>query len=234
MKAPTFGFNNVDTILVGSLGFTCFLLVVGMQELFASLARIFPNKFSNFGDFSWFVLAMIWLVIASGYFGAKFSEVKNRGDIILDCGRHPQRFYYVICAIVLCVFLVCYVWKARSSLQVAAIIVVCASNAAGYGYLASGRLLVTTRGIWHFWGLLKWESIDSYRFDGENPQVLELHNHSWLPFLRVGILHIPAGSKSHVEELLAEHAVTKASEIPQPISSRANPSVVEANAVEAR
>ena len=75
---------------------------------------------------------------------------------------------------------------------------------------ASSKIQICENGIWVYLGLLKWDKIKSYHWEGEPNCVLMFQTRSRVPFLRSGAIAIPEENKDAVDELLKEHCSSDA------------------------
>jgi hypothetical protein len=69
--------------------------------------------------------------------------------------------------------------------------------------MASGRLQIRREGLWQYWGLLRWDKIESCRWSGDSTLIVQAK--ALLPFLGRGALPVPPEDKQAVDELLRKH-----------------------------
>jgi hypothetical protein len=77
------------------------------------------------------------------------------------------------------------------------------SFAAYWLIMASGRLQIRRDGLWQYWGLLRWDKIESCRWGGDSTLLVQAK--SPLPFLGRGALPVPPEDKQAVDALLQKH-----------------------------
>jgi len=127
-----------------------------------------------------------------------------RGNVLLDCGAHPTRKMFWIQA---CLFAVvgtaCLIMGGGLTIVFAAFAY---SFSVYWVIISTGRLLFCKHGIWQYWSLLRWDSIESYRWVGETDATLMLQAKSWLPLLGRGALPVSIDQKPQINELLRHHA----------------------------
>ena len=69
--------------------------------------------------------------------------------------------------------------------------------------MATGRLQIREGGLWTYWGLLRWEKIESLQWSGDSTLMVKAK--SRLPFLGRGALPVPPEQKQAVNELLQKY-----------------------------
>jgi hypothetical protein len=72
-----------------------------------------------------------------------------------------------------------------------------------YLIMATGRLQIREGGLWTYWGLLRWEKIESLQWRGDSTLLLKAK--SRLPFLGRGALPVPPEQKQAINELLQKY-----------------------------
>ena len=136
---------------------------------------------------------------ARGYFLA--------GPLLLDCGPHRTSSHFRLIA---GFGLVIGIWTLVQSI----------SNGGGRGFTGAfywliisayffaksyGRLQLRQNGIWQYWGLLRWEDIGSYHWEGQSPPTLVVNakRRSWIPLQ--GAMSVSPHLKQPFDNILHEH-----------------------------
>lgn len=70
---------------------------------------------------------------------------------------------------------------------------------------AYGRLQIFENGIWQYAGLLNWDRIESYEWQGEENRTLMLNTINKLPFWRKLALPVPLEHRDAVDDLLQKN-----------------------------
>ncbi len=145
------------------------------------------------------------------------SQVLGRarcGDVLLDCGPFParKRFFFA--------FAIAFV--ASVGLFFVGVGYLLASGGADgflltgsavlsfifsmyFLYIATGRLLICENGMFLYWGLLRWNKIESYRWEGATDATLMLQVKSRFFPLKRGALPVAIEQKDAVDALLQQH-----------------------------
>lgn len=132
----------------------------------------------------------------------------TRGSIILDCGPNPARWVFRrrhLCAPAVRLGsprrlpgAFCAESRWAPLLMLLHLIF--------FAVLGFGRLEVTERGLWQYWGLLPWEKIGSASWTPESTLLLQARGR--FPSLSKGVVPVPPAHRAVVAELLAQHGVT--------------------------
>ena len=188
----------------------CLVVLVAFLGVLAfAISAVFQQ---SVGESWWMALATSWaLVFAIFVFSWLYG--KNRGGaVLLDCGSHPTRKLFLINA---ALFLLmgaggsfAFSVDSFGEFRIASALF---GFTFGFTFsiyfviMASGRLQIREQGIWQYWGLLKWQNIKSYEWEGEADATLMLQARTRLPFLGRGALPVPVEHKDAVDELIRQH-----------------------------
>ena len=134
---------------------------------------------------------LAWVVLLCPIFlifvGTWLHGLRTGGRVLLDCGPHPTWFLFLVNA-VLFVAMGFFGTLMGSSLPKSLAV---ASPVLGVSFgvfwliMASGRLQIRERGLWQYWGLLRWDKIEWCRWGGDATLVLKAKNR--IPFLGRGV-----------------------------------------------
>ncbi len=187
------GFWNLPICAVGVLVFHAIITVV--------VALVFHK---SAGDAIAIAYTVLWVFFDLAFLAACIYGRATAGPVLLDCGRHPIRLLFLIAAIILLLDGVAGWISGRSSAAWYGVSgpVFLISFAAFFFIIATGRLQVREKGLWQYWGLLRWSKIGSYHWDDDSN--LLLRPKGFLGLLR-GALFVPPKHKQAVAELLARH-----------------------------
>ena len=141
-----------------------------------------------------------WLFLGTWLYGRNAG-----GGVLLDCGPHPARRFFLICGVF---FLLEGLFGGLTKRLLPA-----SSPFSGpvfditFGVywliMASGRLQIRRDGLWPYWGLLRWDKIESCHWSGDSTLLLKAK--SRLPFLGGGAVPVPPENKQAINELLQKH-----------------------------
>ena len=153
----------------------------------------------------WLAWAFLWGLIFLLFLGTWLYGLNAGGRVLLDCGPHPTRVLFLINA---ALFLAMGLGGTLlgSSLSKSFAI---ASPVFGISFgiywliMASGRLQIREGGLWQYWGLLRWDKIESCRWSGDSTLMVKAKTR--LPFLGRGALPVPPEDKQAINELLQKH-----------------------------
>ena len=153
-------------------------------------------------------VGLFWIFIFTAFFVGWLHAKSTAGPLRLDCGPHPTKnLFFFNAALFLLVFggggLARFVDK--SDLFGFATLFFGVTFAIYSLVMASGRLQIRENGIWQYWGLLKWDRLQSYKWEGDS---LLLQVKTRFPFLGRGALPVPAEHKASIEESLRQHCPT--------------------------
>lgn len=153
-----------------------------------------------------FVWGIIFAVLVSGY----LMGLRNRGAILLDCGRHPARALLLFNAAAFAFLAVtgAFVGSITDARGVAGLMF--ATTFAAYWLMMSfGRLQFTENGIWQYWYLLKWQRLEAYDWHSKANSTLMLQTRSRLSMFGSAALAVPAEQKEAVVEILDKYLAEK-------------------------
>ena len=158
-------------------------------------------------------LGVTWVI----WLGCWLYSRRTAGRILLDCGAHPVKNLFFLNAAMFLVTglsgmygdLLGFVLGTSQRYWIASALLGI-TLAVGWIILALGRLQIRLKGIWSYWGLLKWDKIQYYRWEGQTGCTLILQPKTRLPLLSRGALPVPMKYKDSVAELLKQHCSTEA------------------------
>ncbi len=159
----------------------------------------------SFGESFWLAWAFLWGLTFVLFTGTWLYALNAGGRILLDCGPHPTRFLFLMNAALFVAIGLGGTFVGNSFSRSIAI----ASPVLGISFgiywliMASGRLQIRAGGLWQYWGLLRWDKIESCRWSGDS--TLTLKAKTRFPFLGRGALPVPPEDKQAVNELLQKH-----------------------------
>lgn len=132
----------------------------------------------------------------------------HAGNVILDCGPHPTRKLFLVMAAVMLIGAVATV--IASTETTAILFAIFLTGFAMYWLLMStGRLLICENGVFQYWGLLRWNKIRSYRWEGDTDATLMVRTTARFALLGRGAFPVAIEQKDAVDALLREHAPGK-------------------------
>ncbi|HUG93075.1 MAG TPA: hypothetical protein VML55_19700 [Planctomycetaceae bacterium] len=175
------------------------LLTVGIWAIFKQ--PVASSAIIAFGIF--------WLFIFTAFFVSWLHAKATSGPVLLDCGPHPtKRLFFFQAAFFLLVFggggLVRFIDK--SDTWGIAVTVFGVTMAIYCIVMASGRLQIRENGIWQYWGLLKWNRLRSYKWEGDS---LLVEARTRFPFFGKGAFAVPREHKTSMEEFLTKHCTAQ-------------------------
>jgi protein-S-isoprenylcysteine O-methyltransferase Ste14 len=157
--------------------------------------------------------SLVFLAIMfAALLGIMLHQKSVAGEILLDCGPHPLHRVFLYNGVVLLflgllMFALCVSLRSSehrwTSLALLALPLMMASI--GPLIMASGRLQIRQNGIWSYWGLLRWDKLRSYRWEGETDCTLILQVKTRFRVLGNGALPVPIEQKHSLDELLNKH-----------------------------
>ena len=196
MTPTAWGRGTANALICLVIFFAFWLLVA---EVVSVLSRL------SLADSCWFAFAILWGLIFLLFLGTWLYGLNAGGTVLLDCGHHPTRVLFLIEA-VLFTFMGLSGGLALGSLSQSFGLV---SPVFGISFgiywliLATGRLQIREGGIWQYWGLLRWEKIESLRWSGDFTLLVKAKTR--LPLLGRGALPVPPEKKQAINELLQKH-----------------------------
>jgi Domain of unknown function (DUF5673) len=147
------------------------------------------------------VLLILWVVV---YFWFFAHALALRGRLVLDCGRHPMWWLFLLNA---ALFLMMSWPMAPASRWPGSLghgwPVFCIVVSACCLVLAMGRLQVRENGLWEYSELLRWDELESYHWADDAMLILRVR----APLnLRQIALPVPPEHQAEVKAILAKHA----------------------------
>lgn len=182
----------------------CFLtMIVVVSVLAFGLSAIAGRPIRE--SFS-IAFALVWSIIFVVFVSTYLMGRRNRGAILLDCGRHPAR---ALCLFNAAVFLflaltgglVTNITDARGVAGVMFGI----TFAAYWLMMSLGRLQFTENGIWQYWHLWRWQGLEGYEWHNEASSTLMLQSKSRYLMLSSAALAVPAEQKEAVAKILNKY-----------------------------
>ncbi len=196
MTPTAWGRGMANALICGVIFFAFWLLV-------AEVISSFTHR--SLSDSSWPAFAILWVPIFLLFLGTWLYGLKAGGRVLLDCGPHPTRVGFLFNA---ALFLVIGLGGgfamgslSRSFAYVGPIFGI--SFGIYWVIMATGRLQIREGGIWQYWGLLRWDKIESLQWSGDFTLLVKAK--SRLPFLGRGALPVPPEDKQAITELLQKH-----------------------------
>jgi hypothetical protein len=153
---------------------------------------------------------LAWPVLFLNFLPRWLHSRLSRGRILLDCGPLlGVRWLVVVVCIVLFLVAAGGGFKSGSSRLLSSVFAIPAglllsvwviSSGLFWLIMAFGRLQVTERGIWWYWGLLPWGKIGSYRWEDDSTLLIAPKRR----FSLRGALPVPPEHKQAVDAFLAQ------------------------------
>jgi hypothetical protein len=196
------GRNNALVCLVG--------LVPAILVITLAVRHVFEWPL---GQSAFAALGLLSAFIFVVFFGAWFRSKSNAGPVVLDCGEHPTKGLFLFHAVMWSIFAVLAVGAVfvgaflnENDWLIRILVALWLATFAFYWFImAFGRLQILENGIWQYVGLLKWDRIESYDWQGEQKRTLMLKTRTKLPFLGRGALPVPLEHRDAVDELLRKY-----------------------------
>ena len=196
MTATALGRGATNALICGLIFLVGWLLVAMLISSVSHLPRT---------ESFWLAWAFLWGLIFLLFLGTWLYGLNAGGRVLLDCGPHPTRVLFLINA---ALFLAMGFGGTLlgSSLSKSFAI---ASPVFGISFgiywliMASGRLQIREGGLWQYWGLLRWDKIESCRWSEDSTLMVKAKTR--LPFLGRGALPVPPENKQAINELLQKH-----------------------------
>jgi len=196
MTATAWGRGIVNALICGSIFFACWSLIAG---LISSILQ------KTLADSFWLAFAILWSLIFSLFLGTWLYGLNAGGRVLLDCGAHPTRVLFLINAALFVVI------GLSGGFALGSLSKSCALAGPVFGIcfgiywliMSTGRLQIRERGLWEYWGLLRWDKIESLQWSGDSTLMVKAKTR--LPFLGRGALPVPPEQKQAINELLQKH-----------------------------
>lgn len=152
---------------------------------------------------------IFWGLIFTAFLAGWLYAKGTAGPLLLDCGPHPTKNLFLFNAAFFLLFfggggLARFVDK-FDMFGVAGMLFG-VTFAIYSAVIASGRLQIREKGIWQYWSLLKWDRLQSYKWEGDS---LLLQAKTRFPFLGKGALPVPSEHKTAIEEFLTKHGTAR-------------------------
>lgn len=148
---------------------------------------------------------VLWVLIFVAFIFGWLHAKSVAGSVLLDCGPHPTKSMFLFNAVI---FLLLFggggfarLVQEFDSFGIAGVLFGI-SFSVYWLVMALGRLQIRDNGIWQYWGLLKWDKLQHYQWEGDS---LLLQAKTRFPFLGRGALPVPAEHKRSIEEFLRKH-----------------------------
>ena len=156
---------------------------------------------------------VLWVVIFVVFLGTWLYSKRVAGPTLLDCGPYPLRKLSLFTGTFLVlVGLACglgwfLVGKPDNQEGIdLPLTITFAITSGAYGLIIGfGRLQIRENGIWQHCGLLKWDRIQSYHWEGETDHTLMVRLKGGLFHFAHLVLPVPSGRKDRVHSLLQQH-----------------------------
>jgi hypothetical protein len=157
----------------------------------------------SFGESFWLAWVFLCGLILLLFLGTWVYGLNTGGRVLLDCGPHPTRVVFLINGALFVVLGLSGLFLMRSLPNTSALVFPVLGICFGIYWLimATGRLQIREGGLWQYWGLLRWEKIESLQWNGDSTLLVKAK--SRLPFL--GALPVPPEQKQAIHELLQKH-----------------------------
>lgn len=162
----------------------------------------------NLGDSFSTSIGILLILILIAYFSIWLYQINRSGAVLLDCGPAPGRLIFLICAGFSAYNGIGGTYESHSGIIGG---FPGGGNAfwltasAFYASMAFGRFQIRENGIWQFSGLVRWDQIESYRWEGKTDSTLMIHAKTRFPFLGRGALPVPIEHKDAVDELIKKY-----------------------------
>jgi hypothetical protein len=148
-----------------------------------------------------------WVLILTFFFVTWVRARAQRGAVVLDCGSHPVRWLFFLCAAMAVLSVAFSLFAGTSERSVWALggPVFMILTIPFYLALATGRLQVTELGLWGYWALLPWHKIHSVRWADGSTLMIQANTRFHL--LGRSALPVPREHRDAIAKLLAQHGV---------------------------
>jgi hypothetical protein len=196
MTPTAWGRGSANALICGFIFLVCLLLVA---VLISSVSH------HSLSDSFWLAFAILWVPIFLLFLGTWLYGLKAGGRVLLDCGPHPTKVGFLFNAALFLVIGLGGGLVGASSSKTLALASPVLGISIGIYFLimASGRLQIREGGIWQYWGLLRWDKIESLQWSGDFTLLVKAKSH--LPMLGRGALPIPPEDKQAINELLQKY-----------------------------
>jgi hypothetical protein len=186
----------INALICGAIFFGAWSLVARVIS-YISLRTLSASDGPAFGA--------LWGLVFLLFLGTWLHGRNAGGSVLLDCGPHPTRALFLLNAVLFLVMGVAGGFATASVSRSFGIAGPVFGILFGIYWLimASGRLQIREGGLWQYWGLLRWEKIESCHWSGDSTLLVQAK--TLLPFLGRGALPVPPEDKQAIEGLLQKH-----------------------------
>lgn len=173
----------------------CLLAVTAVSFVMTLLSgQSFKISFSS-------SINMLWLV---SLIGALIYWARSHflaGPLLLDCGPHRTSSYFRLTAGLALMMGIWTFVESRSFMGAFSWV----TFSAYFFAMSYGRLQLRQNGIWQYWGLLRWENVGSYHWEGESQPTLVVtrKRRIWIPLQ--GAMFVAPHLKQQFDNILREH-----------------------------
>jgi hypothetical protein len=175
-------------------------LLVGLLLVAGLISSLFQLTFIEAFEFSSGFLCDLMSLL---FMGAWLYGLKASGQVLLDCGPNPRRSSYLVLAAVPLVLVVSRALRGDLSWSLIAALVCSFQIGIMFLIWALGRLQFRQNGLWKYYGLLRWDKIESCQWSQDSR--LRVKPEIYFSLLDRGDLPIPPEQKRLVDELLQKH-----------------------------
>jgi hypothetical protein len=144
--------------------------------------------------------AVVWAVTFLSFLTTWLYSRLRRGRILLDCGPHPTRWLFVVNSFLFILVGTGGVFGSTADAISIPRLAFPISLGVFCLIMAFGRLQVTERGIWQYWGLLPWSKVGSYRWADDSTLLITPKAR----FSLRGALPVPPEHKQAVDDILSQ------------------------------
>ena len=144
--------------------------------------------------------SVVWAVTFLTFLGTWLYSRLSRGRILLDCGPHPTRWLFIVNFFLFILVGTGGVFSSTADGLSILRLTFAISLGVFWLIIAFGGLQVTDRGIWQYWGLLRWSRVGSYRWADDSTLLITPKRR----FLLRGALPVPPEHRQAVDAFLAQ------------------------------
>jgi len=184
-----------------------FVLVVAALGIGAMLPLL-PADRRDYAFSGSYLLFSLWLWV---FLAVSVKRAAPGGEMLLDIGRPPASLAHAIIGGggtlvggVLLIMQGVSVWKGATTTGIrdVAFVAFVFSLSMYVLFLGLSRWAIKERGIMLYGRVLRWERIQGFEWDAENPCMLVLNVKRRLPWWRSGYVRVPADKRDAVNEVL--------------------------------
>lgn len=144
--------------------------------------------------------SVLWAVTFLVFLGTWLYSRLSRGHILLDCGPHPNRWLFAMSFILFTFIGAGGAFSSTADGSSVLRLTFAVSFSIFWLIIVFGRLQVTDRGIWQYWGLLRWNKVGSYRWSDDSTLLVTPKRR----FVLRGALPVPSEHKQAVTDFLSQ------------------------------